>query len=148
MKSLEAEKVKVQELLETYRERQHLLETRDPALAIVAQADIGLYDQYRDHFKRKIFTLEGELEILDAKIGVEYYRAAWRALEYEEGSILPDQIADLGDRIYEMEERDARDSDVCLRGNHRRVGICSSERDPVFKTDIEGTVQWPVGQDQ
>ena len=117
MKSLEAEKLKVQELLETYRERQHLLETRDPALAIVAQAELGLYDTYRDHFKRKIFTLEGELEILDAKIGVEYYRAAWRALEHEEGSLLPDQIADLEDLIHELQERDTR-SDVCLRGNH------------------------------
>ena len=105
---MEAEKLKVQELLETYRERQHLLETRDPALAIVAQADIGLYDQYRDHFKRKIFTLEGELEIIDARMGVEYYRAAWRDLECEEGSLLPDQIADLEDLIHELEERDTR----------------------------------------
>ena len=128
MKSLEAEKLKVQELLESYRERQHLLDTRDPALAIVGQADIGLYDTYRDHFKRKIFTLEGELETIDAKIGMEYYSSAWRALDYEEGSIIPDQIADLEDLIYEMAERDARDSDGSHRCDHRRAGICSKTR--------------------
>ena len=101
---MEAERRKVKELLETYRERQHLLETRNPVLALVAQADIGLYDTYQGHFKRKIWQLEHELEILDAKMGLEFYRDQWEAMDdfKREGSFLPDQISDLEDIIVEL----------------------------------------------
>jgi len=101
---MEGERREIQRLLEMYRERRRLLSTRDPALAIVAQCEAGLYDTYMDHFKRKIWILEHELEILDAKLGLELYRDQWEAMDdfNREGSFLPDQMSDLEDIIEEL----------------------------------------------
>jgi hypothetical protein len=101
---MEGERREIQRLLELYRERRRLLTTRDPALALVAQCEIGLYDTYMDHFKRKISILEHELEILDAKLGLELYREQWEAMDdfKREGSFLPDQMSDLEDIIEEL----------------------------------------------
>ena len=48
-------------LLALYRERLHLLDTRNPALALVALGKEGEYARYRAHFTRKIWQLEAEM---------------------------------------------------------------------------------------
>ena len=54
--------LEIYRLLALYRQRLRLLDDMDPRLALVALGEEGEYARYRDHFKRKIWQLEAELE--------------------------------------------------------------------------------------
>ena len=60
-----SEMLELMRLLALYRERLRLLDSRNPALALVALGEYGEYARYREHFTRKIWQLEAELECED-----------------------------------------------------------------------------------
>jgi len=103
---LQQELVEVQRLLAVYKERLHLLNIKSPVLALVALAEVGQYDIYHCHFKRKIWQLEHEKELLIAKIGLENYRELWAGMDEiaRESSFVQDQIMDIKGIITELEQ--------------------------------------------
>lgn len=107
MGDLKADLRETRRLLALYKERLSLLDTRNPALALVATAQVGEYDRYRSHFTRKIWQLDYDVQLMEAKLGMEYYQQQWREMgDYErEASFLPDQMLDLEDIIQELEGR-------------------------------------------
>ena len=50
IEDLELDEFTIQRSLELYQERLQMLDTRDPVLAIVAQAQISEHQRYRAHF--------------------------------------------------------------------------------------------------
>ena len=89
--------------LELYKERLNLLDTRNPALALVAMAQVSEYDRYRAHFLKKISLFTDDPRLTGLKLALARMQQRFNAMdEYEQtASQLPDEMETLRDLIFE-----------------------------------------------
>ena len=83
--------------LALYRERLNLLDTRNPALALVAMAEVAEYPRYRAHFLKKISLFTDDLRLTGLKLALARMQQRWGEMDecQQTASFLTDEMGTL-----------------------------------------------------